>query len=98
MRFALRMAAREARAGWRHVLTVLACVALGVASLVSVGSLSVELGATLMREAKTLLGGDVEVRAPRVVPAAVTDAVARMHAGGAALAHTRELVGMASTA
>jgi putative ABC transport system permease protein len=95
IRFALEMAARETRGGWRHVLTVLVCVALGVASLVSVGSLAVELERTLAREAKTLLGGDVEVRATRAVPAAVVDAVARLHGSGAALVHTRELVGMA---
>src|SRR5436190_578500 len=97
IRFALAMAARETRAGWRHVLTVLVCVALGVASLVSVGSLAVELKLTLAREAKTLLGGDVEVRAPRAVPAGVVEAIERLHGSGAALAHTRELVGMART-
>jgi len=94
MRFALAMAWRETRAGWRHVVTVLACVALGVAALVGVGSISVELQRTLAREAKTLLGGDVEVRAMRAVPAAVSEAVARLGEAGAAIASTRELVGM----
>jgi putative ABC transport system permease protein len=97
LRFALRMAARETRAGWRHVLTVLVCVALGVASLVSVGSLAVELRRTLAREAKTLLGGDVEVRAARAVRAGVVDAVDRLRAAGATLVHTRELIAMART-
>ena len=95
--FALRMAVRETRAGWRHALTVLVCVALGVASLVSVGSLAVELQHTLAREAKTLMGGDVEVRAPRAVPAAVVDAVGRLRTSGAAIVHTRELLAMART-
>src|SRR6185436_6142883 len=83
------------RGGWRHVLTVLVCVALGVASLVSVGSLAVDLQRTLAREAKTLMGGDVEVRAPRPVPATVRDAIEKLRASGAMVAHTRELVGMA---
>src|SRR2546423_10495778 len=95
MRFALALAWRETRAGWRHVLTVLVCVVLGVAALVSVGSLSAELARALAREAKTLLGGDVEVRAARATPPTVDQAVERLHASGAALTHTRELVGMA---
>ena len=89
------MAWRETRAGWRHVLTVLVCVALGVAALVSVGSLSADLSRTLAREAKTLLGGDVEVRSLRAPPPAVVEAVERLRAEGSALTHTRELVGMA---
>lgn len=96
-RFALAMAWRETRAGWRHVATVLVCVALGVAALVAVGSLSIDLQQTLAREAKTMLGGDVEVRASRLTPPAVVTAVESLRAGGAAVARTRELVGMART-
>jgi putative ABC transport system permease protein len=95
MRFALAMAWRESRAGWRHVLTVLACVALGVAALVAVGSLSVELARTVSREAKTLLGGDVEVRSARSIPDAVAAAARDLERRGARLAETREMVGMA---
>ena len=96
--FALTMAWREARAGWRHALTVVVCVALGVAALVSVGSLAVDLQRTLTREAKTLLGGDVEVRASRMPSTAVGTAVEQLRAAGATLTHTRELVGMARNA
>ena len=88
------MAWRETRAELRHVLTVLASVALGVAALVGVGSLAVELQRTLGREARTLLGGDVEVRSPRGTPPALVEAVHRLHDDGAMLTHTRELVGM----
>ena len=98
MRFTVAFGVRETRAGWRHALTVVTCVALGVASLVSVGSLAVELQRTLAREAKTLLGGDVEIRSARTVPATVTAALERLRAEGAAVLHTRELVGMARTA
>ena len=94
-RFAVAMAWRETRAGWRHVGVVLACVALGVAALVAVGSLSIDLQKTLAREAKTMLGGDVEVRASRVTPPAVVDAVEGLRRDGATVARTRELVGMA---
>ena len=83
------MAWRETRAGWRHVLTVLVCVALGVAALVSVGSLAVELKRTLAREAKTLLGGDVEVRSPRATPRAVVDGRGAPARRGRASSRTR---------
>jgi putative ABC transport system permease protein len=98
MRFALAMAWRESRAGWRHVVTMLACVALGVAALVAVGSLSVELARTVNREAKTLLGGDVEVRAARVLPPAISEAARGLERRGAALVESREMVGMARAA
>ena len=35
--FPVRMAWRETRAGWRHFLGLLVCVALGVGALVGVG-------------------------------------------------------------
>jgi putative ABC transport system permease protein len=97
IRFALGLAWRETRAGWRHVLTVLVCIALGVAALVSVGSLSVDLRRTLAREAKILLGGDVEVRSSRATPPAVVGAVERLRAAGAETLRMRELAGMART-
>ena len=95
--FALAMAWRETRAGWRHAVTVLVCVSLGVAALVSVGSLSIELRRTLVREAKTLLGGDVEARVNRTAPAPLVEAGQALGADGASIAHTRELVVMART-
>jgi putative ABC transport system permease protein len=90
----LRLAWRQARGGRRHLAAVFACVALGVGALVAVGTLGAGLAVTLAREAKALLGGDLELRAARALPADAADAVGRL-APGARVVAVRELVGMA---
>jgi len=92
---ALRLAWRQARGGGRHLAAVFACVALGVGALVAVGTLAAGLEATLAREAKALLGGDVELRATRALPPEANAAVERFTAAGARAVAVRELVGMA---
>jgi len=89
----MRLAWRQARGGRRHLVAVFACVALGVGALVAVGTLGAGLAATLAREAKALLGGDVELRAARPLPAEADAAVAEL--GAARVVRVRELVGMA---
>ncbi len=95
MRVALRLAWRQARGGRRHLTAVFACVALGVGALVAVGTLGAGLEATLAREAKALLGGDLELRAARPLPAEGEAAVGRLASTGARVVRVRELVGMA---
>ena len=70
-----------------------ACVALGVAALVAVGTLGAGLEATLAREAKSLLGGDVELRAARPLPAEAETALEHLDAG-TRMVRVRELVAM----
>jgi putative ABC transport system permease protein len=93
--FASRLAWRESRAAWRGFLSFFACVTLGVAALATVGTLAANLDRTLAREAKALLGGDVEVRTTRPLDAALETAVARLRAAGATTIRVDELVGMA---
>jgi putative ABC transport system permease protein len=92
---ALRLAWRQARGGRRHLAAVFASVALGVGALVAVGTLGAGLEATLGREAKALLGGDLELRAARPLPPEATAAVGRLERDGARVVAVRELVGMA---
>ena len=94
---AFRLARRQARGGRRHLAALFACVALGVGALVAVGTLGAALELTLAREAKALLGGDVELRAARPLPADARDALARLARAGASVVHVSELVGMART-
>lgn len=65
MILALRLARRELRAsgktGVRGLRIVLACLALGVASIAAVGSLRESLTQGLAAEGRRLLGGDLEV-------------------------------------
>src|SRR3990172_3994505 len=93
--FPLRMAWRQTRGAWRHFLGFGACVALGVAALVAVGTLGVSLDDALTREARTLLGGDVELRAASPLGADAAAALARLDATGARTTTLRELIGMA---
>jgi putative ABC transport system permease protein len=92
-RAAIRLAWRQARGGGRHLAVVGACVALGVGALVAVGTLGAGLEATLSREAKSLLGGDIELRAARPLPAEAEAALARLPAGARAV-RVRELIAM----
>lgn len=57
-----RLARRELRGGFRQLQLVLACLALGVASIAAVGTLQSAVKAGLLADGARLLGGDVEVR------------------------------------
>lgn len=59
---AWRIARRELRSGVRGFGVFLACIALGVAAVGTVGSLSATLEQGLRTDARRILGGDVEVR------------------------------------
>ena len=93
--FSLRMAWRETRGAWRHFTVFFGCVALGVAALVSVGTLAANLDRTLAREAKTLTGGDLELRSARPLDHAERSALAELEGAGAVTTAVREVAGMA---
>ena len=59
---AWRIARREMRTGLKGFRVFLACLALGVAAIAAVGSLSESVKAGLMADARVLLGGDVSLR------------------------------------
>ena len=92
--FALRMAWRETRGAWRHFTVLFGCVALGVAALVSVGTLAANLDRTLAREARTLTGGDLELRSARPLDQTERAALAELEGAGAVTTAVREVAGM----
>ena len=59
---AARLAWRELRGGLREFRIFLACMAIGVAAIAAVGSLSAAVVAGLSADAGRLLGGDVDLR------------------------------------
>jgi putative ABC transport system permease protein len=59
---AIRLARRELRAGVKGFRIFIACLALGVGAIAGVGSLSSSIVAGLRADARTLLGGDVDLR------------------------------------
>ncbi len=67
---ALRLARRELRHGLAGFRIFLACLAVGVAAIAAVGSISAAMLAGLDADARDILGGDVEFRLPqRALPA-----------------------------
>src|SRR5579862_2268081 len=60
MSLALKLARRELRGGLAGFRIFIACLALGVAVIAGVGSLSAGIDAALQGDARALLGGDVD--------------------------------------
>ncbi|MGV3652031.1 MAG: ABC transporter permease, partial [Devosia sp.] len=58
----LRIALRDLRGDVRRFGLLLACLALGVATIAAVGSVGTALQAALDRDARTVLGGDIEAQ------------------------------------
>ena len=56
---AFTIAARELRAGAGRLLIFVFCIALGVAALASIGSLSASFEQALARQGRLLVGGDI---------------------------------------
>lgn len=79
MRLALRLAARNFRAGLHGFGVFLACIVLGVAAVASVGTLSDALRQGLNDKGQVLLGGDIEIAlSQRRMTAAESEAVDRL--------------------
>ena len=62
LKLAMRLARRELRGSLKGFGVFLACLALGVAVIAAVGSLSAAVDAGLNADARALLGGDVELQ------------------------------------
>ncbi len=56
------MAWRETRGAWRHFLYFFACIAIGVGALVGVSLFGLNVERAVTKEARGLLGGDLEIR------------------------------------
>ncbi len=97
MRFIARMAYRELRSSWRRLAFFFICVAVGVAAIVALRSLTQNVRVALATEARTLLAGDVSLRTDRPWPDAVLPALDRRpeEGGPAARTETVDIVTMA---
>ena len=60
--YALRLARRELRGGFRGFGVFLACLVLGVGAVAAIGSLAAAVEAGIRGNAESLLGGDVSIR------------------------------------
>ncbi len=96
MPFPIALAWRETRASWRHFLYFFLCIALGVGALVAVSLFGANVEQAVNREARSLMGGDLEVRLSRPMSRqglAVLDSLASR---GVGTTHVSELIAMAA--
>jgi putative ABC transport system permease protein len=92
------MAWRETRGSWRHFLYFFACIAIGVGALVGVSLFGANMEQAVTREARGLLGGDLEIRLtrpPSIPGQAVLNSLSERNM---VLTHVSELVAMAARA
>jgi len=93
---AIRLARRELRGGLRGFRVFVAVIALGVAAIAAVGSVGAAVEAALQRDARLMLGGDVELQLVQRPPAAAEAAFLQQQA--AAVSQVVEMRAMASPA
>jgi putative ABC transport system permease protein len=96
MPFWLAMAGRELRSAWRHFVYFLACIALGVGAVVGMSLFSVNVEQAVLKEARGLLGGDLEVRVSRPLGTPGMDLLRGLESRGVRRTKVTELVAMAS--
>jgi putative ABC transport system permease protein len=94
--FAWQMAWRETRAAWRHFLYFFVCIALGVGALVGIALFSTNVERAVTREARGLMGGDIEIRLSRSMSEKGEAVLGSLTDRGIAVLHISELVGMAA--
>lgn len=94
--FSLKMAWRETKASWRHFIYFLACIAVGVGGVVGVSLFGANVERAVTREARSLLGGDIEVRLSHRPSEEGAAVLASLERRGIAVAHASELVAMVS--
>ncbi len=90
------MAWRETRGGWRHFLYFFVCIAVGVGALVAVSLFAANVERAVTREARGLLGGDLEVRLSRLLTAKGQEVLSSLTTRGITITHVSELIGMAA--
>lgn len=96
--FTFNMAWRETRAAWRHFLYFLVCIAVGVGALTGVSLFGTQVERAVTKEARGLLGGDLEIRLSRLMSPKGQDVLNSLSDRGVALIHISELVAMAAKA
>ncbi|HSF68658.1 MAG TPA: FtsX-like permease family protein [Nitrospiraceae bacterium] len=96
--FIFKMAWRETRGAWRHFLYFFACIAIGVGALVGVSLFGANMERAVTKEARGLLGGDLEIRLTRPLSLAGRAVLDSLNNRDIAFTHVSELVAMAAQA
>ena len=96
MQFMLNMAWCETRAAWRHFLYFLVCIAVGVGAVVAVSLFGANVEQAVTREARGLLGGDLEIRLSRTIGPQGMATLEFLSDRNFGITHVSELVAMAA--
>ncbi|OYT18183.1 MAG: hypothetical protein CCU26_18240 [Nitrospira sp. UW-LDO-01] len=94
--FTFTMAWRETRSAWRHFVYFLVCIAIGVGALTGVSLFGAEVEKTVNKEARSLLGGDLEIRLSRTISPQGQAILDSLSPRGISLTHVSELIAMAA--
>ncbi len=94
----LKMAWRETRGSWRRFVFFVACLAIGVGAVVGIELFAATVEGVILKDARSLLGGDVEIRSARELGEDGQTVLASLNARHMAMTHVWELVGMAAAA
>jgi putative ABC transport system permease protein len=90
------MAWRETRGAWRHFVYFLVCIAVGVSALVGVSLFATHVDDAVSKQAKGLLGGDLEIRSSHPLTEESRAIVDSLHQRAVDTTHVTELVAMAA--
>ena len=94
--FIFRMAWRETRGAWRHFLYFFACIAIGVGALVGVSLFGMNVDRAVTKEARGLLGGDLEIRLTHPLSLAGQTVLDSLGERNMVFTHVSELIAMAA--
>ncbi|MDX1411964.1 MAG: ABC transporter permease, partial [Nitrospirales bacterium] len=94
--FSLTMAWRETRASWPRFVFFFICIAIGVGAIVGVGLFATNVEQYILRDARSLLGGDLEISTRRQLSENGQDIIASLRSRDIAMTHVSELAAMAA--
>lgn len=92
--FWFSLAWRDLRSSWRHFVYFLACIALGVGAVVGVSLFSTNVERAVLKEARGLLGGDLEIRLSRPLGEPGSAVLTELAGRGIVATRVNELVAM----
>ena len=90
------MAWREIRGSWRQFVFFLACLTVGVGAVVGIDLFATNVETLILRDARSLLGGDLEIRAAHQLSESGRETLDSLRERNVEITHVRELVGMAA--
>ena len=92
----LKMAWREIRGSWRQFVFFLACLVVGVGAVVGIELFATNVETLILRDARGLLGGDVEIRMAHQLSESGREVLVDLQERNIEVTHVRELVAMAA--